>query len=455
MPKITSELFSIPLGEHKYLVYAPLRRAAFVGNSSVVNSLADISERREIDTPLDEPLVNFLKGIEILDADHPETTPDDEASGEFCPTVVTLFLTTACNLRCTYCYAQAGDTPKKFMNLETARKGIDYVVKNALRMDAGEFGVGFHGGGEPSVNWKVLKGATEYARELAQEHGLGLHLTMATNGFLSDDQLTWLTANIGSVSLSIDGKPSTHDLHRPTATGKPSSPKVLNTIERLEEAGVQYGLRLTVTKDQIEALPSSIEYLCRRFSPGRIQVEPAYNMGRWKDAPSAETAAFIDAYRESQQIAQTYGQDLTFSGARAGTLTNHFCGVSNDNFTLSTDGSVSACFEAFEPDDPHKDVFFYGEASDQGFQLDHSKIDRLRNKTVNNNPYCSGCFAKWSCAGDCHYKALEDQRDGGSWSGSDRCHIIRELTKDQILEKIASAGGGFWHEGTDKQLELT
>ena len=72
-------------------------------------------------------------------------------------------------------------------------------------------------------------------------------------------------------------------------------------------------------------------------------------------------------------------------------------------------------------------------------------LDHLRSQAVEKREHCRGCFAKWSCGGDCYYKWMA-ATGGGEFNGSARCHVIRELTKDQILEKIAAAGGLFWHE---------
>lgn len=127
VPAISAELFTIPLAANQYIVYAPLRRAAFVANARVVNWLADLKAGCfDQATDPDGALVEFLRRLEILDAP-PEQLPITEFSGDPEPTSVTLFLTTACNLRCTYCYASAGDTPTKYMPLDVAKRGIDFV----------------------------------------------------------------------------------------------------------------------------------------------------------------------------------------------------------------------------------------------------------------------------------------------------------------------------------------
>ena len=229
-----------------------------------------------------------------------------------------LFLTTACNLRCTYCYASAGDTPARSMRIEVARRGIDFVAANAARRRAGTFEINYHGGGEPTGNWRVLTESFAYACDRAATLDLERpKASAASNGVLRDDQIDWIIAHLnGGVSVSFDGLPAAHDRHRPTAGGQGSSGRVMHTLARFDEAGYPYGIRVTVTADQIAALPESISFICSRFGTRRIQVEPAYQLGRWKDAPSAETEAFLAAYRAAQARAAEHGAGTSSSPGR-------------------------------------------------------------------------------------------------------------------------------------------
>ncbi|MGH9845574.1 MAG: radical SAM protein, partial [Blastocatellia bacterium] len=459
VPAVSAELFTIPLHDNRYIVYAPLRRAAFVANASVINLLADLKagsfdQSNYPATDSDDSLVEFLRRLEILDAP-PEQLPITEFSGDPEPTSVTLFLTTACNLRCTYCYASAGDTPTKYMPLEVARRGIDFVAANASKRGEPSFEIAYHGGGEPSVNWRVMTESFAYAKQKAAELGLEVRAGSATNGVMSDVQIEWTMANLESVSISFDGLPAAHDKHRLTVLGQGSSHLVMRTLRRFDEAGFPYGLRVTVTQDQIAGLPDSVEFICANFQPSRIQVEPSYQLGRWANAPTAETEDFIAAYREAQARAQLYGREIFFSAARLGALTNHFCGITQDTFALSPDGNVSACYEVFSEDNTWAKTFFYGrpDAANSGYKFNLPVLNNLRGQAVQHRDFCKGCFAKWTCAGDCYHKALT-VNGVEEFQGSDRCHITRELTKDQILEKIAASGGIFWHEPPSSECEL-
>lgn len=442
----TTDVFVVPVGEG-FLVYAPLRRAAFLARAPLVNRMADLRDgAADGAAPENADLIGLLRRLGIVDGAEDDAPPVTRFEGPPRPTTVTLFLTTGCNLRCTYCYASAGDTPLRVMDIETAKHGIDFVVQNAIELGRDTFELAFHGGGEPTTNWKALVAAHKYASTRARETGLRLRASTATNGVISDERLDWIIAHLDGASLSIDGIPEVHDAHRVDARGKGSSSAVLHTIERLDAAGFPYGLRVTVTRDSIPRLAESIRFLCARFHPKGLQVEPAYQLGRWSGAPSAETEDFLDAFRAARAEARALGQDISFSGARLGTASNHFCGVSQDNYCVTADGSVSSCYEVFLEGDPRAETFLYGryDASAATYRFDADVLDRLRRRTVDQLPYCQGCFAKWSCGGDCFHKALAV--GGPDFQGTERCHVIRELTLDQILERISDSGGLVWHD---------
>jgi uncharacterized protein len=118
-------------------------------------------------------------------------------------------------------------------------------------------------------------------------------------------------------------------------------------------------------------------------------------------------------------------------------LSNHFCGITQDSFCLTADGHVSACYETFLEQNEWARRFFYGayDPKEQTYAFDLPVLNDLRRQTVDHREFCRGCFAKWTCGGDCFHKSLS-VNGAAEFAGSDRCHIIRELTKDQILDRI-------------------
>src|SRR5262249_9218907 len=145
-----------------------------------------------------------------------------------------------------------------------------------------------------------------------------------------------------------------------------------------------YALRLTVTREHLDKMEASIRYICRNFRPRRIQVEPSYQLGRWRSAPSAETAEFISGFRAAQAAAREFGQEIQFSGARLGILSNHFCGVTQDSFCLTADGNVSGCYETFLEENEWAKKFMYGTYSsdENAFRFNLPVLNELRNQSV-------------------------------------------------------------------------
>jgi uncharacterized protein len=213
---IRTDVFVIPL-LNRYLVYAPLRRTAFVTNAAGINLVYRL--RHGEVKPANDDEAAFLRLCRRIrltgdDGDWPIGTLQ---SPVFKPTEVTLFLTTRCNLRCIYCYASAGDRPIAEMSLTTAKRGIEFVCRNALKLGKPSFGVGYHGGGEPTVHWNVLTESFGYAQQLARANGLEAYGSMASNGVLSTEKQRWIIKTFRGVNLSVDGLPVVQDMHRPSA----------------------------------------------------------------------------------------------------------------------------------------------------------------------------------------------------------------------------------------------
>jgi uncharacterized protein len=437
-----AELFVLPLAESEYLVYAPLRAVALIANAALVRFLRELQAGREgPDASLEAAA--FLRSCGILGGPA-ERQPRPSPSGPPRPTAATLLLTSACSLRCRYCYAAAGEAPPQFMRPETARRAIDFVASNAAAAGAKSFEVSYHGAGEPSAHWALLEESHLYARGVAQSRGLRLRASLTTNGILTAEQRAWIVSHLTSATVSFDGLPEVQDANRCFPSGGGSSHIVLATLRAFDRAGFHYSIRMTVTQAATSRLVQSIAYICRRFRPRAIQVEPVYRMGRGRDAVDAETAVFIEAYRTARRASAKAARLMRFSGARFPTVTNRFCGVANDNFCVSPAGNVSACHEVADERQPWADRFFYGRpaAGDCGYEFDEPVYTALRARTVDRLECCGDCFAKWHCAGDCCHKALHSNPE--EFTGAGRCDIVRALTKDQILEKIAASGGVCW-----------
>lgn len=442
---ITTEIYEIPWGQ-ELLVYAPLRKVAFLTNSATFKTIMQLKEGA-FDTLTNEQaeLVDFLESVGITDKskDHEIT---DLYQHDYEPIEVTLFLTSECNLRCNYCYARAGDTPSVRMSLETAKRGIDHIIRNAIKQDSRWFGVYFHGGGEPTLNQEVLTGSWAYANSLATDNNLQLYSSVTTNGVISPQIRRWIINNLQSATVSLDGPPHINDINRPNRAGFGSSKRVLETLKEFDEANFRYGIRVTVSAYSIKEIPNIINYLVENTKPYAIKVEPVYNLGRGKDESlHVEASAFVEGFENGKKVAEKEGIRLLYSSARLNLISSRFCRAYGEGFTLTPNGEVTGCFEVADRSADFADKMIFGkyDQNEDKFIFDNNLLIPLREHSVSKQAYCSDCFAKWHCSGDCPNK-VQHSMVNGQFQGMPSCDITRHILRNEIIEAIEKSGGIVW-----------
>ena len=159
-----------------------------------------------------------------------------------------------CNLTCDYCFASQGKYhgDKAFMSLEVGKGAIDFLIANSGARRNLE--VDFFGG-EPLMNWEVVKQIVMYAREQEKIHNKNFRFTLTTNGMLiNDDVIEFANKEMHNVVLSLDGRKEVHDSLRKTAGGKGSYdtivPKFKEFVEKREGKG--YYMRGTFTHNNVD-----------------------------------------------------------------------------------------------------------------------------------------------------------------------------------------------------------
>jgi len=452
--RLATEVFSLPRGRD-HLVYAPLLRTSVVVNDAALNLLADIAAERAVtrgvrtrevlDLLVELQLISKTNGRRRTGGATPVRPPAaasdgpaaaDQAPTALRPTAVTLFLTSACNLRCIYCYASGGEQPR-YLDEKVAFDAIDFVVDNAVAGDQRAVTVTFHGGGEPTLAGEAMRHCVEHARRRCEEHALELSTGTATNGVMSDDMREYLAQSMTSVMVSIDGPAAVQDRLRPQAGGGPSSAAVRRTLERLSRSDCTLGTRLTCTSEALDQALETVRHLVGAYRLNTIHLEPLFACGRSVGSglqpPSAEH--FVEVFRECRDYAGRHGVEVAYSGAHQSSLACSFCQASRPSFNVTTEGDVTACYEVTGRDDIRAETFIYGsyDAGHRSFAFDHARVAVLRRLTVNDAPRCARCFAKYHCAGDCPSKRLYPGADGAVVA---RCEINRRLTLDQLEEVI-------------------
>ena len=165
-----------------------------------------------------------------------------------------LHIAHTCNLNCSYCFASQGkyQGERAMMSLEVGKRAFDFLIeKSGTRRN---LEVDFFGG-EPLMNWDVVKELVRYARSIEKEHNKNFRFTLTTNGVLIDDEIIdFLNKEMSNVVLSLDGRREVHDHFRKDYAGNGSYDKIVPKFKRLVEAreGKNYYVRGTYTHNNTD-----------------------------------------------------------------------------------------------------------------------------------------------------------------------------------------------------------
>lgn len=159
-----------------------------------------------------------------------------------------------CNLNCSYCFASQGkyQGDRAVMSFEVGKQAFDFLIANSGTRRNLE--VDFFGG-EPLMNWDVVKQLVAYARSIEKEHNKNFRFTLTTNGLLIDDEvIDFLNKEMSNVVLSLDGRREVHDLFRKDYAGNGSYDRIIPKFKRLVEArgGKNYYMRGTFTHNNVD-----------------------------------------------------------------------------------------------------------------------------------------------------------------------------------------------------------
>ena len=205
-------------------------------------------------------------------------------------------VTTVCNMSCVYCQANNGiECSHLVMSMEMAEKAVDIALQSPEQSLCFEFQ-----GGEPLVNFEIIKHIVEYAEIHKEKHEIAY--TVVTNlTLLQDEMLDFFAQYCFGISTSMDGNELVHNNNRPYADGNGTYKKVTDSIERVRKAGLQIGAIETTTRFSLK-YPREIVHAYIDMGFESIFIRPLTPLG--KAAKSWEkigytSEEFIEFYRQA------------------------------------------------------------------------------------------------------------------------------------------------------------
>lgn len=446
MARVDTDVFLVESDE-RLAVFAPLR-----GVIAEVPPMLRTGERGGTAVAASPSFAAFLDHLGLVKEEgHLTPRPSVQPTAGFAPTGVVFMVTAACNLRCEYCYADAGDHLVELFDRQMAMDAARLVIDNAVVGGGNEAYLNFHGGGEPTLDFEFIREVVTQAREYAaslKRPGFKVLASMVTNGVVPRQRLEWIADNIDSVQVSYDGAEAIHDRQRPTLRGGSSAQVVREAILLLQGRVPDLLIKSTISAASVGHMAAIAEHLCSTFSVPRFHFGPVLGAGRGRFPQFGEPdpQLFVQGYLEAKAVAERYGRTIVVSAAERTfpRIRRTFCGITDPNFALTPQGRMSACYEVMYDSDPRRDENFFGQydPSTRQFVVDGNKVLALRQKDVNGIDKCQRCFAKWQCAGDCQIR-FRDSVTGEPVTGMDtRCVINRELIRLRVFQELDRTSGG-------------
>lgn len=311
-----------------------------------------------------------------------------------------------CNLRCDYCFASTGDFggARVRMSAEVGKKAIDYLIarsQNRRNLEVDFFG------GEPLMNFEVVKEIVEYARSLEKAHNKNFRFTITTNGLLlDDDKIDYINREMSNVVLSIDGRKSVNDKVRTRVNGSGCYDTIMPKFQRLVErrGHDQYYVRGTFTKYNKDFGEDVLHLAELGFD--QISVEPVVADPKMPYALTEEDLP--EVFAEYERLADTL---IEMEQQGRGVNFFHFmmdleqgpcaikrmrgCGCGNEYCAVTPDGEVYPCHQFVGNPEWKMGDIFTGD-------FDPAKQQRFAKATVQGKEECRACWAKFYCSGGCN-----------------------------------------------------
>ena len=326
------------------------------------------------------------------------------------PTVVKalcLHIAHDCNLACRYCFAEEGEYHgrRALMSLEVGKKALDFLIANSgLRRN---LEVDFFGG-EPLMNFDVVKETVAYARSIEKAHNKNFSFTITTNGLLlTDDKIDFINREMSNVVLSIDGWKEVNDRLRVRTNGSGSYDTIVPRFQKLVATrgkDKDYYARGTFTKYNLDFTEDVLHLVDLGFD--QVSVEPVVSDPKLSYSIQEEDLPRV--FEEYERLANTiiarkkegrgfnffhFMIDLNQGPCAIKRLRGCSCG--NEYVAVTPEGDIFPCHQ-FVGEDEWK----MGNVLDGSYDMERKNMFALAN--VYSKEQCKNCWAKFYCSGGCN-----------------------------------------------------
>ena len=347
-----------------------------------------------------------------------------------------------CNLNCSYCFASQGkyQGDRAVMSFEVGKRAFDFLIENSGTRRNLE--VDFFGG-EPLMNWDVVKQLVAYARSIEKEHNKNFRFTLTTNGLLIDDEvIDFLNKEMSNVVLSLDGRREVHDLFRKDYAGNGSYERIVPKFRRLVEArgGKDYYVRGTFTHNNVDFTNDILHMADLGFT--ELSMEPVVcaptdpcaltkeDMPKIFEQYEILAKEMIKRKKEGRPFTfYHYMLDLKNGPCIYKRITG--CGSGTEYMAVTPWGELFPCHQ-FVGDPKYSLGNIYDGITNTAIQ------DEFRSCNAYARPECADCWARLYCSGGCAANAYHAT---GSINGVYEygCELFKKRIECAVMMQVAEA----------------
>lgn len=407
----------------------------------ILDSLSNRYQKKDIEEAYEE-VIQLVEEKQLFTEDEYEEYINEYQNQKKVVKALCLHIAHDCNLACQYCFAQEGEYhgKRELMSYETGKAALDFLIagsENRRNLEVDFFG------GEPLMNFQVVKELVAYGRSQEKLHNKNFRFTLTTNGVLLNDEIMeFANQEMDNVVLSIDGRKEVHDFMRPFRKGAGSYELVVPKFQKLAASRNQskYYVRGTFTHHNRDFSKDVLHLAELGFK--QISVEPVV-------APDTEAYAIKETdlpklFDEYDTLAKEMiernknGKDFNFfhfmidlEGGPCVAKRLSGCGSGTEYLSVTPSGDLYPCHQF-----AGNAEFYMGNVYD-GIK-NKALQEEFRNCNVYTKEKCRDCFAKFYCSGGCaansyHFHAdINNAYDIG-------CQLQKKRIECAIMIKAALA----------------
>lgn len=377
------ESFKIDGADGKTLLYVPMAGTAFFLSGEEVADL----QKAASGLPTTDEAIEAWRMLQDGNEDVLECASPENISE------MTILLNQKCNFSCSYCYSARGRSNAE-LSKEQLQQALSFFVSKkrgpALR-------IVFSGGGDPMLSFTKIKEAVETAENLAQNEKVAVSFGLVTNGStLEEEHVSFLKKHDVDMVLSFDIIKEVHNQQRSNYD------MVAATLRRMAAAGLTFGLRCTITQQNVERMEEMVKTLHADFPEVRSAAfEAVLSNSLFKDDAALDTfyQQFVSYFFKARDEGAKWGVEIGNTVVNSvGTCKRRAC---IGKLVVTPEGKLTACSRISMPKENYFNLFHYGQISADGVMIDHQKYQLLMDDNVDSHSECADCIARWHCGGGC------------------------------------------------------